>query len=655
MAKRSNTKRQEGKQQVKQSLKDGVSAVKDIALGAVTLNPARLAKGLVKGAKARQDSILGLGKVLFNHPEWYTHYDTASMININLAAKQYNKYPQFFTSINSGTGSATRTNYSYAMPSMARLRVQLTTPSGDSDGWKAGIRLLYQQLRTANSGRVNYQVTDLEKYVQNVRALVAIEAWLNRLYRLTYTFRSTNSNIPKGFIELCGVDFDDIMANAANLFSYIQRFVQQVEVTFPLKLDYFSRAQWMFGSVFADSDGDKPSYYLFTFNQHYNVTQNGGSVIDPNGGILYYTSAGADGAYSKGFVNIGYAAGLQKYSELMAQCDKIKNALIDDTGMSTIAGDVIKAFGSNAFRNFTPCGINEEQSIVYDEYALSQIQNADVIHIAIPEWDSLVQDTSQDDNTNAYYAEEIEDDGWITSELKLYGWVRGSNFQGGNVRQPIKFDTTQGQDEAILDRYNNKLFNWHKSDIQPGELMSITRLSVSGAVKLSDGTGTGVGAGFILGFNIFGTEVVTGMDALLYGSTKAGADSTYDPYTPMNRDPRYVSIAGFIANRFNGEGVDTVTPAAMLLAATQFWLWANLNSAPAFSAIHITYSTDTGSSLYGIAPLTMDWDVFASASSQNIALYLSYANQSMLYAGSSQNQSNSQVYLTTSTKGAGKR
>lgn len=589
--------------------------------------------------------------MVFNHPEWYTHYNNESLVNINLAAKQFAKYAQFNYSANNTANSGTRENASYAMPSMARLRVQLTTPKGDTDGWKAGIRLLYQQLRTANSGRINFTVKDLEKYVQNVRALVAIATWLKRLYKLTYTFRSTNSNIPRGLIQLNGINFDDIMKNAAPLFAYVQRYIEQINVTFPLDLDYFKRAQWMFGNVFADSDSGKPALYEFVFESSYSLAQAGDTQIPTNSGIYYYTSAITSGGttWQQNFVNIGAMYGAQTYAELTAQADQIKAALIDDSIMSIIAGDIIKAFGDRAFRHQEAPAINEDVAFIYDSYALAQIQNADVIHLGEPEFNNI--DNGETNNNNAIYTETIGTDGWITPNLELSGWLKATDFST-SLRQPVKFDTAQQQDESILNRYNKRMYNWHKDEITPGELMSINRLVVSGAEKLRDGDGTTTGgdADFRIRFNIFGTEVVTGFEAMVYATNQRSGDIPFDEWGPIDSTPRVVCVGGYICNRFNGEDVDDVTPRAFLILARMMWLWTNLDWAPRFTVVHVTYSTTTGSSLYGIAQETLDWDVFAIADTINVGLYYSYANQSMLYAGSSQNQSNSKVYNKSKTK-----
>lgn len=550
----------------------------------------KTAGGIVSAVKG----IIDLINMIKQHPEWYTHYDTSNLIAMNLAAKQHRVYPEFEMGAQNGSE-----RQSIPMPSVAEVDIQLTTPHGDEDGWRTGIRLLYQQLRTANSGRINYRVQDLEKYVQNVRALHAIDAFLCRLYRMTYTFRSTNSAIPRLLIEACGIDFDDIMTNAADLLMYVQRFSQQVSISFPLNIDYYARTHWLFGNVFVDSNSHKPSFYVTNFfrNQSENTTSTG---------VIYYESDGntphPTWRQNKVFNSFGSGEyGFYTYSELVAECQRIKNSLLDDQIMSVIAGDIIKTFGDRAFIEPIIPKIDDGIVAIFDDYIMNQFQNSTVTGVQT----SGALDVQDSLGATTIYSEDIGDSGsdWIESKL--------SALAGLGV--PVTFLA------KMRDQINRMLINWSDNKISTGEIMSITRLVASG---IQDNPTTADG----IIYGIFGTETVAKVVALSY---PGGADSQ------IGGTLKLIPIAGVTVS--NGSTAQNGLSMAM---------WSNFDYCPRMFMSDSTLLEEMNK----LSPPILDWDVFALVNKDWFANYFSYGNQSLLYSGSSQDQSSTKVYRKTSNK-----
>lgn len=569
---------------------------------------------ILGGVVSVATGVYDLIKIIRNHPEWYTHYETSNLVALNLAAKQNVVYEQTQEADNIETGSFTFT--SAAMPAVAAVMVLLTLPHGDNEGWRTGIRLLYQQLRTANAGKVNFTMQDLEKYVFNVRQLRAINAYLKRLYNMTYTFVSTNSGIPQQLIHACRVDFKDIMANAADLLMYQQRFAQECEVSFPLNCDLFRRAEWMFGNIFCDSNTQKPSWYVPTFEpihsqerlelngiQYFIGTSNEEWDVDTTGPLFNQ---------------------LCTFSELKSWCDKIKNSCINDARMSIIAGDIIKAFGDRSFEKWPVAAIDEGVSAIYDEDALSQYQNANVINTRRATIYAVANNVATFDGltkSNVEYALSTEGkDEWEDATINV-GW----NMSLLGVSDPSQTNYISVNDNArpfITDRINNYLVNWHSDKIDSGHVLSITRLIPTGATMFEQGNT------LYLNYNTFGTEVITEVFAV----SQFTRDS--DLNAQLNAVPLLTPFAGSLSYHI-GESMNYMTFA--------YFLWANYDWAPRVRFIGIT---DSGLARnYGEQSMDMlDWDVFARIDSMSMATYFSYGDQSLLYAGKSQNQSNTAVY-----------
>lgn len=552
---------------------------------------------ILNGGYKVAKGVVDLVKLIKQHPEWYTHYSTSNLISVNLASKQNVNYPEFNTGEPRGAG--------FKMPSIAKYGIQLTVPKGDEDGWKTGVRLLYQQLRTANSGKVNYESSDLEKYIVNTRLLHAIGAWLNRLYKISYTFKSTNSSVPLDMLAIQNVDFDDIMYHAADLLMYAQRFNQQIRVSFPLSCDLLRRTRWLFQNVFVDSDSHKPSFYIPTINFPANSFV-GASGVEMN----YYTSAHSSSGFEwtkNNSFNKPFTVGTKdtkpymwNYDTIVQLCQEIKNALLEDRAMSIIAGDIIKAFGDRAFLEVEIVGIDSTVDCYFDEYIMNQFQNAVVIN-TVPDGNLNPGESSDSSNFSKptyTYTESSDNSGWIVSELTQYTNVSGEDQ--GSLR------------DQLINEGNQRLINWHDNKIDPGELMSITRLIPTDCYMDDTNPGTR------MGFNTFGTEVVVEATAIVNNTIG---------------QKKFVSIGG--------------TLLAIKDQSLNMFVWANFDYSPRIECYQYAASPSA------IMPSILDWDVFALVDKMWFANYYSYGNQSLLYCGESQNQSRTKVYAKDTKKKGG--
>lgn len=597
--------------------------------------------------------------ILHNHPEWYTHYDTSQLVALNLSTKQEQKF------------TALEVNYQLAeiedephtslrMPSVATTAIQFTTPKGDLEGWRSGVRLLYQQIITANSGKKNFTVQQLERYIMNVRALHAINAFLARTYRITYTFTSTNALIPQLYLRACGLDPEDIIANAADLLMYQNRYAQEVKVNFPLVIPFYDRTTFLMSNIFADSDSHKPSFYVPTINRMYvnqlnsmgmqnpinsNIIQGGGLefyITDPafQGNDVKYANSlrrvtWVD--YNDGKDGVGHNHRFWTYAQLIEQCDYIKKALIDDQISAEIAGDIIKTFGDRAFYNVEVAKIDQTVPIIYDESFMSQLQNCTPVQFCHSR-----QPSGADPFSGFYYFEAPEGgvnsagddiftprvwiDGFMRAGFQAYNrainGVQGDQYPAApGVREEMNFDFTE--------KFNRVLLNWHDNKISSGEVLSITRFVATDATMYyqrpySDWV-----------FNTFGTEVVAGIYA-------------WTDHWPYNLNANVPSpISGWIWDHATTD-TEQLPQINAHLAQTDLlivpMLWANFDWCPRFTLINARDGLASNNTVQNVGPMCLDWDVFSEVDSSFFDDYFSYGNQSILYAGSSQNQSNTKVY-----------
>nr|AVX53679.1 putative capsid [Marmot picobirnavirus] len=633
---------------------------------------ARAGKAMLKASEALINTglpavgkVIDLIRIIKNHPEWYTNYSTSNFIQMNLASKQGVIYPQLTTG---GQALPAPVNIKTKMPSVAQLRFALTVPQGDQDGWKSGIRLLWQQLRTANSGRINFTVPDLEKYVLNVRAMHYFCAILNRLYRATYTFRSTNSEFPKKFIEAMGFNFNDIMDNAADIFMYTQRFHEQVRVSFPLNIPLYDRTHWLFENVFADSTSDKPSFYVPICPRSLAVSAGAGEPFratsytipmwyDPSNSDSTSTTLttlfdpisniyGDTGNY--GFTWDGYKSCI----------DAAKTRMIESTKMSNIAADIIKAFGDSAFSPLiVTTGISEGLTAIYDENALNQLQNATVLLTNLAgQYSTLsLTDGENSGSFNVTY-NNLESMSISLGEYRYVPIIQ--NDEQGWVSMTLRAilpDTINDVSiitDAIAERHHNYMVNWHQNTISPGQVMSITRLVCGGynldTLEIGNGPAYNV---HVESFTTFGTEV------LLSAYTLCDFEGLNYDEDNEGVVPHLIPIAGAVIfnTRTPNNNDSSQIRYGRLSQNLVYSFWAMFDNAPRLIPRYaeLIDSDSTGIITFANEQLgseVLDWDVFATLDETSRQNYLSYGNQSITYAGPSQNQSNSSVYTHGSMK-----
>jgi len=299
-----------------------------------------------------------------NHPDWYTNYDTAGLLALNFARKR-------------GTQYYNKGSIKYGLVSAAGIGVNLVTPR-DNGGWKQGILSLYSDIRSRNSGRVNYTEFDLEKYVISVRSLHAVYAFCRRVYATLFNSNSFDSTTPMALFGAMGIDYKSFQDNAAN-FKIIGNLLGIfIENAAPLRIPLFDRTRWMFSNFFADSDDIKAVCY--SLNPRY-VPYADQSIVSSTERTTYKSMA--LGAADNNSLHTSTTTG-KAYAHVVEDINKIRAAFSECSTFSIIAGDILKAYGDNAKYPAESWAQDVPTPVVYDEATLTQIQNATLVGQFVP-------------------------------------------------------------------------------------------------------------------------------------------------------------------------------------------------------------------------------------------------------------------------------
>ena len=470
-----SSKKSENRKQGRQLLKSGIkgqytdtlpqlaktagsalSTVSDVVsgnpIGAVSNGVKTITNGVktvTKTIKHGWDMLKGTFKAITGqHPEWYENYPLNGLINLN-----YGRRLGTIESILRSTNSTSP--YSFGVPTVVALDVVLTKPQTNTNDWNQAIQYLYSTIRSANSGSINYSMYDVERYVLDVRNIHAMYCYLRRAYASLNNMNLYDATIPRALLYAMGLNYDDFVSNAANLKEWSNKLSLQISTLLPLNIDLINRTRWMFSNIFNDSNDIKGSKYIFKLN-----------YVTP----FYDTTTPTITPKSFTYQGISFNS-LTTYAQVYKFVNDYINNCINNDIYAVIAGDILKAFGASAIYPSEIWDDNMPTPLIYDEAALTQIQNASI--------------TGTINNANNYITYTVSDNSFVQQNSS------------------ISIITTNTINSQYAINGNNIYVNAYKDSMTPGETLSATRLSHSLSVENASGGNT------IYSIRTCGTELVT--------------------------------------------------------------------------------------------------------------------------------------------------
>lgn len=241
-----------------------------------------------------------------------------------------------------------------------------------SDMVNVAATAIYTFVRHANSGRANYESSDLMMYLLSIGEVYVGLAELFRAYGLANFFTARNLYSSR-LLEAAGFNASGVRNNLANIRYAINVLVNKMKAfAVPRVFNYFDERISEFMGVYRDDNSEESQFIIrrpSSLGQFDATTEGGGSIefIDNSLGNR----------------------------DIIAQINKIDGMLTilrQNEDMNIISGDILKAYGSNLFvLEALPA---EYVTVpVYDELVLGQLQNAHVPGVAVV--GSLVQEENK--------------------------------------------------------------------------------------------------------------------------------------------------------------------------------------------------------------------------------------------------------------------
>lgn len=231
---------------------------------------------------------------------------------------------------------------------------------------------IYTYVRHANSGRTNYEKSDLMLYLLAMSEIFVGIQELIRAYGFANYFRARN--LYSGHL-LSALNFDpeELRSNLANARYEINLILNKVKAfAVPKTFSYFEERLSEYAHIYLDEDSP-------TGQMLFNVPS-----------VLYEFDAWEEETGGK-LVPRPWSGHYLEWSERITALNQMLDKLRRNEDINIMSGDILKAYGDNLF-NLGPIPIDYEQEPVYDVIQLHQYQNAHVAPGLVP------SDLVQEDN-----------------------------------------------------------------------------------------------------------------------------------------------------------------------------------------------------------------------------------------------------------------
>lgn len=255
---------------------------------------------------------------------------------------------------------------------------------------------LYTYVRSANSGARNYDAVDLFIYYGAVTQLYSWISYVKRVLHALDKYDAQNQFIPQGLVKAMNFDYDDLRAHQASLEIYINNVITRAaSLAIPGDIDAIRRSIWIYENAYWDDSSTQSQ--LFIFNPRtvlqYALDDDGAGCLKEISGIKYKEDVDPQDLYgNNGLVTlkmdtldqqevITYDANWKlrhtflKYDDIVDVTEKLLSQIFYDQDIAIMSGDVLKAYGPERLFKLVPYTRGEVWNPIYDEVALSMIEN----------------------------------------------------------------------------------------------------------------------------------------------------------------------------------------------------------------------------------------------------------------------------------------
>lgn len=321
-----------------------------------------------------------------NDPSWYT---INSEITKQVASIPFNVFTGVKYNIFEASTNKTQAQSVYAtsmkVPGVMVMKYLPMLNSGlSSKSVEITARALYQFVRHTNSGAKNYESADLMMYILAMDSVYLAIHQLRRVLKLMNTYSLRNKQVPRAILRALALDPTEIKNFALYVGQFNVLVARANSFAVPKDFSLFKRRAAMGTVVFSD-EAESPTQitvpwtdmvYVYTSTGY----KTGGALV----GVDYLRSTIDDTtSIPKGYIptrvegtdSITHQLPFWNIQTALNNIKAMLDRITFDEDMNIIAGDIMKAYGSEIF-TLPSLQWDEYQEFTYDPDFMKQFESS---------------------------------------------------------------------------------------------------------------------------------------------------------------------------------------------------------------------------------------------------------------------------------------
>lgn len=238
-----------------------------------------------------------------------------------------------------------------------------------SDPANIAMNSLYSAVRSATSGRKNYDAPDQFLYCLAVASIYSYINWLQRIYGIVTTLYSQgNRYLPQALLEAEGIDYGNLADNVSNFRGSINVMINKVaSFAVPSNLNYFRRMAFVYQNVYTEGTSIKDQIYMYSPAAFYVFG------LDATGAGQLLTSQAPNVAAIR-------ANRLASMNDLLDYGNALIDAIFADEDIQIIGGDILRAYGNEGLIKLQSLPEVYPMTPIFSIEVLEQMANATVLN-----------------------------------------------------------------------------------------------------------------------------------------------------------------------------------------------------------------------------------------------------------------------------------
>lgn len=225
-----------------------------------------------------------------------------------------------------------------------------------SDPVNTAAKNIYSFVRHANSGRTNYEATDLMMTILATSSVFSVLAMGIRAYGLIRLYDQRNMYMPDTLVKAAGFNPVQLRSDLANFRYQLNNLIAKASVLWvPSNLSIIARQYWMNTNVYLDGQSPKAQFYLYKQAYAYQYspkTSTTGTALIP--------------------ITIADDLTVGQYTTLV---NSMLDALIEDEDAGIEMGDMLKAYGKENLYSMSMIDENYMTPITMSDEVMMQFHN----------------------------------------------------------------------------------------------------------------------------------------------------------------------------------------------------------------------------------------------------------------------------------------